>query len=167
MGRGSWGTRTFADKAAPTEVKDLEGTAVTGVACGAEHTLFLCRRAAPAGPSHACDPFLRSCTSGPYVCVGLADGLPLRDLPRRDGVVYGCGLTEHGQLPFLRFSRSAIVDGSSSGSSDGEEEAEGAEMAGPAKPRDEITIPTRLRLPFLQVNTLFHHYLGFLYLSSC
>ena len=67
--------------------------------------------------------------------------------------MYGCGLTEHGQLPFLRYSRSAVLDGSSSssGGSDGEEESEGAGAAGP-KPRDEITIPTRLRLPFLQAS---------------
>ena len=44
-GAGQLGTRTFADKAAPTEVRDLEGAGVVSVACGAEHTLFLCRRA--------------------------------------------------------------------------------------------------------------------------
>jgi hypothetical protein len=73
---------------------------------------------------------------------------------RRDGAVFGCGLTEHGQLPFLRYSRSAVADASSSSSSDGEEEEDGAAGGtGSAQPRDEITIPTRLRLPFLQVHT--------------
>ena len=40
---GQLGTRTFMDKAAPTDVKELEGVAVDNVACGAQHTLFLCR----------------------------------------------------------------------------------------------------------------------------
>ena len=61
----------------------------------------------------------------------------------RDGTVYGCGSTEHGQLPYLRYSQ----DGSSDG-------VEGASMSAaeleniPA--RNEITIPTRLRLPVRQ-----------------
>ena len=53
----------------------------------------------------------------------------------RDGVVYGCGSTEYGQLPYLRYSGGA-------GASDGDDEA---------PERGEITVPTRLRLPFLQV----------------
>ena len=40
---GQLGTRTFRDKKIPTEVKDLAGEGVCQVACGAEHTLFLCR----------------------------------------------------------------------------------------------------------------------------
>ena len=61
----------------------------------------------------------------------------------RDGTVYGCGSTEHGQLPYLRYSQ----DGSSDG-------VEGVSMSAaeleniPA--RNEITIPTRLRLPVRQ-----------------
>lgn len=43
---GQLGTRTFRDKAAPTEVKDLSGKGVVQVACGHEHTLFLCGYAA-------------------------------------------------------------------------------------------------------------------------
>ena len=43
---GQLGSRTFRDKAAPTEVKDLAGKGVVQVACGAEHSLFLLRRAA-------------------------------------------------------------------------------------------------------------------------
>ena len=39
---GQLGTRTFKDKAAPTDIKELEGAGVTSVACGAQHTLFLC-----------------------------------------------------------------------------------------------------------------------------
>lgn len=42
---GQLGTRTFMDKAAPTEIKELEGVGVDSVACGAQHTLFLCRYA--------------------------------------------------------------------------------------------------------------------------
>lgn len=52
----------------------------------------------------------------------------------RDGLVYGCGSTEFGQLPYLRHSLGA-------GQSDGDDDA-------PA--RGEITVPTRLRLQFLQ-----------------
>lgn len=40
---GQLGTRTFRDKAAPTLVRDLESAGVTQVACGRQHTLFLCR----------------------------------------------------------------------------------------------------------------------------
>ena len=40
---GQLGTRTFKDKASPTDIKELEGTGVDSVACGAQHTLFLCR----------------------------------------------------------------------------------------------------------------------------
>ena len=40
---GQLGTRTFRDKEDPTEIKDLAGEGVYQVACGAEHTLFLCR----------------------------------------------------------------------------------------------------------------------------
>ncbi len=43
---GQLGSRTFRDKAAPTEVKDLAGKGVAQVACGAEHSLFLLRCAA-------------------------------------------------------------------------------------------------------------------------
>lgn len=61
----------------------------------------------------------------------------------RDGIVYGCGSTEHGQLPYLRFSQD--------GSADSLEEASmsAAELENiPA--RNEITIPTQLRLPVRQ-----------------
>ena len=43
---GQLGSRTFRDKAAPTEVKDLAAKGVAQVACGAEHSLFLLRCAA-------------------------------------------------------------------------------------------------------------------------
>ena len=40
---GQLGTRTFQDKNKPTEITDLAGKHVTQVACGAAHTVFLCR----------------------------------------------------------------------------------------------------------------------------
>ena len=40
---GQLGTRTFKDKASPTDIKELEGVGVANVACGAQHTLFLCQ----------------------------------------------------------------------------------------------------------------------------
>ncbi len=40
---GQLGTRTFKDKAAPTDIKELEQAGVASVACGAHHTLFLCK----------------------------------------------------------------------------------------------------------------------------
>ena len=40
---GQLGTRTFKDKAAPTDIKELEHVGVASVACGAHHTLFLCK----------------------------------------------------------------------------------------------------------------------------
>lgn len=40
---GQLGTRTFKDKAAPTDIKELEKAGVASVACGAHHTLFLCK----------------------------------------------------------------------------------------------------------------------------
>ncbi len=40
---GQLGSRTFRDKASPTEVKDLAAKGVVQVACGSEHSLFLCR----------------------------------------------------------------------------------------------------------------------------
>ena len=61
----------------------------------------------------------------------------------RDGTVHGCGSTEHGQLPYLRYSRE--------GGSEGADEASmsAAELENlPA--RNEITIPTGLRLPVRQ-----------------
>ena len=61
--------------------------------------------------------------------------------------MYGCGSTEHGQLPYLRYSQD--------GSSDGQEAASmsAAELEDiPA--RNEITIPTRLRLPVRQARHL-------------
>ena len=52
---GQLGTRTFRDKAAPTLVQDLVGRGVHQVACGLEHTLFLCRCAPPYQPRlHLC-----------------------------------------------------------------------------------------------------------------
>lgn len=65
----------------------------------------------------------------------------------RDGTVYGCGSTEHGQLPYLKFA------GGQEGSSSDEEGAADADADVDAglQPRNEITIPTQLRLPFLQV----------------
>lgn len=61
--------------------------------------------------------------------------------------MYGCGSTEHGQLPYLRFSQD--------GSADSLEEASmsAAELENiPA--RNEITIPTLLRLPVRQAGPL-------------
>ncbi|KAK9909040.1 hypothetical protein WJX75_006403 [Coccomyxa subellipsoidea] len=105
---GQLGTRTFRDKAAPTLVRDLESAGVTQVACGRQHTLFLCR----------------------------------------DGTVYGCGSTEHGQLPYLKFAGGQ--EGSASDDESADMSAEvGADMDAP-QPRNEITIPTQLRMPFLQ-----------------
>ena len=48
---GQLGTRTFMDKAAPTEIKELEGVGVDTVTCGAQHTLFLCRYANTSCPA--------------------------------------------------------------------------------------------------------------------
>ena len=66
-------------------------------------------------------------------------------LARRDGAVYGCGLTEHGQLPYLRSGlpggRSGAAHSDAAGGSGGEDDEPG---------RCEVTIPTRLSLPFLQ-----------------
>lgn len=40
---GQLGTRTFKDKTSPTEIKELENAGVASLACGAQHTLFLCQ----------------------------------------------------------------------------------------------------------------------------
>ncbi|KAK9819719.1 hypothetical protein WJX72_001643 [[Myrmecia] bisecta] len=101
---GQLGTRTFRDKHSPTEVKDLEGKGVTSVACGTEHTLFLCK----------------------------------------DGHVYGCGSTAYGQLPYLKYACGPGV--SEASESEDSPRTEGAK----ARERNEITTPTRLKLPFLQ-----------------
>ncbi|KAL3132600.1 hypothetical protein ABBQ32_009129 [Trebouxia sp. C0010 RCD-2024] len=101
---GQLGTRTFMDKASPTEIKELEGARVDHVACGAQHTLFLCR----------------------------------------DGTVYGCGSTEYGQLPYLKFTAGAA----------GTEPALPNALDQDGEPsrhtRSEVTVPTRLNLQFLQ-----------------
>ena len=76
---------------------------------------------------------------------------------RRDGTVYGCGLTEHGQLPFLRFSKSGGADSSSSSEDEGARAAPASARGDGAHTRNEITIPTRLRLPFVQVRALASH----------
>ena len=57
----------------------------------------------------------------------------------RDGAVFGCGSTKHGQLPFLKFSQ-PDGDGSSMN-----------QMVESSTPRDEITQATCLRLPLMQV----------------
>ena len=72
----------------------------------------------------------------------------------RDGTVYGCGLTEHGQLPFLKFSKSGGADSSSSSEDEGEDAELAAARGEGNNTRNEITIPTRLRLPFVQVQAL-------------
>lgn len=54
----------------------------------------------------------------------------------RDGTVYGCGSTHHGQLPYLKFSS---LGGDLSSSHE------------PGEPRNEITQATCLKLPILQV----------------
>ncbi len=63
----------------------------------------------------------------------------------RDGTVYGCGSTEHGQLPYLRYA----PEGGSEGADEASMSASELENL-PA--RNEITIPTRLRLPVRQVS---------------
>ena len=57
--------------------------------------------------------------------------------------MYGCGSTQCGQLPYLKFS-SADGSEASAGEQSGDEE-----VFRPA--RNEVTKPTRLKLPFLQV----------------
>ena len=57
----------------------------------------------------------------------------------RDGTVFGCGSTKHGQLPYLKFA---------SPSEDGEDALDEHQKA-----TDEITQATRLKLPILQVDT--------------
>ena len=58
----------------------------------------------------------------------------------RDGTVFGCGSTKHGQLPYLKFASP------SEDSDDGLDEHQ--------KATDEITQATRLKLPILQVPNL-------------
>lgn len=87
---GQLGNRTFRSSALPSEVVDLAGRGVCQVACGAAHTLFVCR----------------------------------------DGEVYGCGSSAHGQLPL------AEADPDTSRPA-----PEGAGLL--------LATPTRLRLRFL------------------
>lgn len=63
----------------------------------------------------------------------------------RDGTVYGCGLTEHGQLPYLRSGLPHVQRARDSADGAGSSGGEGDEPG-----RCEVTIPTRLGLPFLQ-----------------
>ena len=87
---GQLGNRTFRSSALPSEVVDLAGAGVCQVACGEEHTLFVCR----------------------------------------DGEVYGCGSSAHGQLP------AATPDPDTSRAA-----AAGGML---------LATPTRLRLSFLE-----------------
>lgn len=57
----------------------------------------------------------------------------------RDGFVYGCGSTKHGQLPYLKFSS---LEGP----------AEGVSRDDNDQPRNEVTQASRLKLPILQVS---------------
>ena len=66
--------------------------------------------------------------------------LERRSCLSRDGSVYGCGSTQHGQLPYLKFS--SPVGGIADDNDSGDEHRQ---------PRNEITQATRLKLPFLQV----------------
>ena len=59
--------------------------------------------------------------------------------------MYGCGLTEHGQLPYLRSGRAGGRGGAARSDAAGSSSGEGDEPG-----RCEVTIPTRLSLPFLQ-----------------
>lgn len=75
-------------------------------------------------------------------------GSRLHRLPRsqsvpwscRDGNLYGCGSTEYGQLPYLKFAGPSGSEGGDSSDMDIESR----------EPRNEVTVPTRLALPFLQ-----------------
>ena len=62
----------------------------------------------------------------------------------RDGTVYGCGSTEYGQLPYLKFTAGAA----------GTEPALPNALDQDGEPsqhtRSEVTVPTRLNLQFLQ-----------------
>ena len=63
--------------------------------------------------------------------------------------MYGCGSTKHGQLPSLRFGNGQPgveidEDGMGSPHSD---DSQGGEQQ---QPRNEMTVPTKLRLPFMQ-----------------
>lgn len=61
-----------------------------------------------------------------------------------DGTVYGCGSTEHGQLPYLKFTAGAA----------GTEPALPHSLDQNGEPsqqtRNEVTVPTKLNLQFLQ-----------------
>lgn len=62
----------------------------------------------------------------------------------RDGTVYGCGSTEYGQLPYLKFTAGAA----------GTEPALPNAVDQDGEPshhtRNEVTVPTKLNLQFLQ-----------------
>lgn len=57
-----------------------------------------------------------------------------------DGTVYGCGSTEYGQLPYLKFTAGAA----------GTEPAQPHDMDTDGDSRNEVTVPTKLNLQFLQ-----------------
>ncbi|KAK9818463.1 hypothetical protein WJX74_005654 [Apatococcus lobatus] len=66
-----------------------------------------------------------------------------------DGSVYGCGSTKHGQLPSLRFGNGqpgVEIDDDGMGSPRSDD-SQGVEQQ---QPRNEMTVPTKLRLPFMQ-----------------
>lgn len=63
--------------------------------------------------------------------------------------MYGCGSTEHGQLPYLKFAGGQ--EGSASDDESADMSAEVGADVDALQPRNEITIPTQLRMPFLQV----------------
>jgi len=71
-------------------------------------------------------------------------GIIISCCERSDGTVYGCGSTEYGQLPYLKFTAGAA----------GTEPALPHSMDQDGEPshqtRNEVTVPTKLNLQFLQ-----------------
>ena len=62
----------------------------------------------------------------------------------RDGTVYGCGSTEHGQLPYLKFTAGAA------GTEPTLPNAVDQDGEPSQHTRNEVTVPTKLNLQFLQ-----------------
>lgn len=61
-----------------------------------------------------------------------------------DGTVYGCGSTEYGQLPYLKFTAGAA------GTEPSQPQYMDTDGDSSRQARNEVTVPTKLNLQFLQ-----------------
>lgn len=176
---GQLGTGDRADRRQPAGVAALAGKDVTAVACGASHTLFLCRCRLSSDfkrPETCVWQLLQAPNSShlktPKVMqpayhqvdtavhtVHIVCTLVSIALVCRDGSVLGCGLNDNGQLPLGLPQRQLSSAAQQpqlqpAGSADGGIGASGNAATAVQAGSTAVLTPQPLHLPFLQVGCI-------------